>query len=79
MDKVPTHISERFFMCLVCNVPIAGKDISGGKIPCVRNGHIMTDVPASKNYEDDRTLMRRAREKWHEFRKDRLRWLGVGF
>lgn len=66
------------FMCLVCHVPVAWRDIQLGKSECARSGHLMGEFRKKSSLpSEEQSLMKRARDKWIEFRKDKLKFLGT--
>lgn len=75
-----------YYICVECRVVIPTAVYRTEKSPCRRGDHMVMFVPGMDPNEslrklpvDDRTLMRRAREKWHEWKKDKYRNIGIGF
>lgn len=68
---------EAAFMCLVCQVPVIWRDIQTGKSDCARSGHLMAEFRPKRSIPgEQQSLLKRARDKWIEFRKDKLKFLG---
>ncbi len=77
MSIGPCH-PEAAFMCLVCQEPVAWRDIQTGKSDCARSGHLMGEFRPKKSMpSEEQSLLKRAKDKWIEFRKDKLRNLGT--